>query len=57
VEVNGGVPAHIDESFDKCNQHLRISNPYKFRVKSSSFIMYCCCGKQGPNEGHKRRRC
>jgi hypothetical protein len=38
VEVNGGVPAHIDESFDKCTQHLRISNPYEFRVKSSLFI-------------------
>jgi hypothetical protein len=22
-EVNGGVPVHIDESFDKCNQHHR----------------------------------
>jgi hypothetical protein len=39
VEVNGGVPVHIDQSFDKCNHHLRISNPYECRVKSSSFIM------------------
>jgi hypothetical protein len=23
VEVNGGVPVHIDESFDKHNQHFR----------------------------------
>jgi hypothetical protein len=38
VEVNGGVPVHIDESFDKRTQHERISNSNEFRVKSSSFI-------------------
>jgi hypothetical protein len=38
AEVNGGVPAHIDDSLDKRTQHERISNSNEFRVKSSSFI-------------------
>ena len=38
VKTNGGVPAHIDQFFDKRNQHERISNSNEFWVKSSSFI-------------------
>ena len=38
VEVNGGVPVHIDESFDKHNQHFRQVHPALPLVKSSSFI-------------------
>jgi hypothetical protein len=38
VEVNGGVPVHIDESFDKHNPHHRQVHPAVPLVKPSSFI-------------------
>jgi hypothetical protein len=38
VEVNGGVPVHIDDSFDNHNQHFRQVHPAVPLVKSSSFI-------------------
>jgi hypothetical protein len=37
-EVNGGVPVHIDESFDKHKQHFGQVHPAVPLVKSSSFI-------------------
>jgi hypothetical protein len=50
VEVNGGVPVHIDESFDKRTQHERISNSNEFRLKSSSFITVVVA-----DQGHMER--
>ena len=50
MEVNGGVPAHIDKSLDKRTQHERISNSNEFRVKSSSFITVVVA-----DQGHMER--
>jgi hypothetical protein len=45
--VNGGFPVHIDESFDKHNQHYRQVHPAPPLVKSSSFIITAVVADQG----------
>ena len=50
MEVNGGVPAHIDQSFDKRNQHERQVQPALSLLKSSSFITVVVA-----DQGHMER--
>jgi hypothetical protein len=47
VEVNGGVPVHIDKSFDKGNQHYRQVQPALPLVKSSSSFITAVVADQG----------
>jgi hypothetical protein len=56
VEVNGGVPVHIDESFDKYNQHYRQVQPAP-AISKVAVVYYCCCGGPGAHAPHRRRRC
>ena len=57
VEVNGGVPVHIDESFDKHNQHNRQVHPAASLVSKVVVVYYCCCGGPEAYGAHRRRRC
>jgi hypothetical protein len=60
VEVNGGVPVHIDESLDKHNQHFRQVHPalpLVSLVKSPSFITAVVADQGHMHGAHRRRRC